>query len=59
MPVISDSEYLSFLDTLVPLQKKNLTQYFESFVSYNKREQMHQVLAHRTRHVAVVLENNT
>lgn len=57
MPVISDSEYLSFLDTLVPLQKKNLTQYFESFVSYNKREQMHQVLAHRTRHVAVVLEN--
>ncbi|MDA0347821.1 MAG: RNA methyltransferase [Verrucomicrobia bacterium] len=57
MPVITDSEYLSFLDTLQPIQKESLTHYLETFVSDNKRGQMHQVLDHRTRHVAVVLEN--
>ncbi|MCB1121747.1 MAG: RNA methyltransferase, partial [Verrucomicrobiae bacterium] len=38
-------------------QKSRLRLFLEDYVSENKREQMAEVLAHRTRHVAVVLEN--
>jgi tRNA (guanosine-2'-O-)-methyltransferase len=57
MAVIPDYEYQAFLDALEPTRKESLTSYLETFVSGNKRGQMHEVLDHRTRHVAVVLEN--
>ncbi len=57
MPVIRDTEYQAFLEALSPDQKSLLKPYLESYVSENKRNQMNRVISHRTRHVAVVLEN--
>ncbi len=57
MQVIRDAEYQAFLGTLSPEQKQRLKPYMESYVSENKRNQMDTVISHRTRHVAVVLEN--
>ena len=52
-----DLEYQEFLENLTSNEKSVLKPYLESYVTESKREQMHEVLRHRTRHVAVVLEN--
>lgn len=57
MPIIRDHEYQEFLNSLSPAQKDSLRPYLETYISENKREQMNEVLAHRTRRVVIVLEN--
>jgi len=47
----------SFIASLDKAQKSELKAYLESYVTESKRSQMHEVLDHRTRQVAVVLEN--
>jgi tRNA (guanosine-2'-O-)-methyltransferase len=57
MASIVDEEFQSYLDTLSREQKASLKPFLETYISENKRQQMQQVLEHRTRHVSVLLEN--
>lgn len=57
MGVSDEPEFQSFLNGLTAEQKAALRTFLESYVTEAKRTQMHEVLSHRTRHVALVLEN--
>lgn len=57
VPNTPDADFQAYINSLNVQQKESLTLFMESYVSESKREQMHEVLKHRTRHVAVVLEN--
>ena len=57
MGATGDDVFQQFLQPLSDEQKAALTRYLETYVTEAKRKQMHEVLAHRTRHVALVLEN--
>ena len=57
MGVSGDPKFQFFLDGLTAEQKEALREFLESYVTVEKRKQMEEVLSHRTRHVALVLEN--
>ena len=57
MGVTGEEAFMDFVGDLTGDQKVALTRYLETYVTEAKRDQMHEVLRHRTRHVALVLEN--
>lgn len=57
MGVSGEDAFMQYIGTLGSEQKDALSKYLETYVTEAKREQMHEVLSHRTRHVALVLEN--